>query len=406
MARGIERLSARTVTTAKCPPGKSAKFLADGGGLYLRVGASGSRSWVFRYMLAGKSHDMGLGPLHTVSLAEARTAALTQRKLRHAGQDPIKARSADKLARRTEAAKTQTFAEAAEGYVRSQERGWSAKHANEWRVTLGKYVYPTMGKLAVAAVDTGLIRRALDQLWEQHPETGRRVLDRVRVVLDAAAAAGYRDPNIPNPARWEGHLKLLMPARARGEAKRHASLPYAELPAFLVELRQRPGITPRALEFAILTAARTKEVYGATWGEIDTEARQWVIPATRMKSGREHRVALSEAALAILATIPRESNTVERPFPIGESAILTMVKRMSRRDITLHGFRATFSTWVTEQTDTPTEIRELALAHVSGDKVAAAYQRSVLLEKRRALMERWGQFCTGAEGKIVKLHRA
>jgi integrase len=357
-------------------------------------------------MLAGKSHDMGLGPLHTVGLAEARAAALTQRKLRHAGQDPIEARSADKLARRAEVAKTQTFAEAAETYVRSQEKGWSAKHANEWRVTLGKYVYPTLGELAVAAVDTGLIRRALDPLWERRPETARRVLDRVRVVLDASAAAGYRDPNTPNPARWEGHLKLLMPARVKGEAKRHASLPYAELPAFVAELRWRPGVTPRALEFAILTAARNKEVYGATWAEIDVDARQWVIPAARMKSGSEHRVALSEAALAILADIPREGNTAVRPFPIGESAILTMVKRMSRPDITAHGFRATFSTWVTEQTDTPTEIRELALAHVSGDKVAAAYQRSVLLEKRRALMERWGRFCTGAEGKIVELRRA
>lgn len=407
MTKGIERLSARTVVTAKCPPGKVARFLADGGGLYLRVGASGSRSWIFRYRLAGKSHDMGLGPLHTISLAAARASAIEQRKLRQAGQDPIEARSANKLARRADAAKTRTFADAAEAYIRAQETGWSAKHAREWRATLGKYVNPIIGELAVAAIDTGLIRRALDPLWQTHPETSRRVLDRVRVILDAAAAAGYRDPGIPNPARWEGHLKLLMPARAKAETdKRHPSLPYAELPAFMAELRSRPGITPRALEFAILTAARTKEVYGATWAEIDMEARQWIIPAHRMKSGREHRAALCEAALAILAAIPREGNTAQRPFPIGESAMLTMVKRMSRPDITPHGFRATFSMWVTEQTDTPTEIRELALAHVSGDKVAAAYQRSVLLEKRRVLMERWGQFCTGAEGKIVELRRA
>ena len=408
MAKGIERLSPRAVATSKCPPEKSARFLADGGGLYLRVGSSGSRSWIFRYMIAGKSHDMGLGPLHTVSLAEARSAARAQRGLRHAGQDPIEARSADKLARRADTAKTQTFADAAEAYIRAQETGWSAKHAHEWRVTLDKYVNPTFGKLAVAAVDTGLIRRALDPVWERRPETARRVLDRIRMVLDAAAAAGYRDPAIPNPARWEGHLKLLMPARAKVERdKRHPSLPYSELPAFIAELRQRAGVTPRALEFLILTAARTKEVYDATWAEIDEEARQWIIPATRMKTGKEHRVALSDAALSILASIPRSGKTATRPFPIGSTAMLELVKRhMGRAGVTPHGFRATFSTWVTEQTDAPTEIRELALAHVSGDKVAAAYQRSVLLEKRRTLMERWRRFCVGGEGDIVELRPA
>jgi integrase len=408
MATGIERLSARSVTTAKCPPGKVARFLADGGGLYLRVGATGSRSWIFRYRLSGKSHDMGLGSLHTVTLAEARAAAVEQRKLRRTGRDPIETQSAEKLARRAAAAKTRTFADAAEAYIRAQETGWTAKHAREWRSTIGKYVNPTFGELSVAAVDTGLIRRALDPLWQQRPETARRLLDRIRVILDAAAAAGYRDPAIPNPARWEGHLKLLMPARAKAEKDtRHPSLPYSDLPSFIAELRQRHGITPRALEFAILTAARTGEVIGATWSEIDIEARQWIIPAARMKSGREHRVALCEAALAILAAIPRAGKTAARPFPIGESAMLELVKRhMGRVGVTPHGFRASFSTWVTEQTDTPTEIRELALAHISGDKVAAAYQRSVLLEKRRTLMERWGQFCTGAEGKIVEFRRA
>jgi integrase len=396
------------MATAKCPPGKRARFLSDGGGLYLRIGSSGSRSWIFRYMIAGKSHDMGLGPLHTVSLAEARSAARAQRSLRHAGQDPIEARSASRLARRAKAAKTQTFADAGAAYIRAQETGWSTKHAHEWRVTLDKYVNPTFGKLAVAAVDAGLIRRALDPLWLRRPETARRVLDRIRMVLDAAAAAGYRDPAIPNPARWEGHLKLLMPARGRAEKdKRHPSLPYSDLPAFVAELRRRAGITPRALEFLILTATRTKEVYGATWAEIDEEARQWIIPAARMKGGKEHRAALSDAALSILAAIPRSGKTATRLFPIGSTAMLELVKRhMGRVGVTPHGFRATFSTWVTEQTDTPTEIRELALAHVSGDKVAAAYQRSVLLEKRRALMERWGRFCTGGEGKIVELRPA
>jgi integrase len=408
MAKGIERLSPRAVATAKCPPGKSARFLADGGGLYLRVGFSGSKSWIYRYMIAGKSRDMGLGPLHTVGLAEARSAAREQRRLRHAGQDPIEARSADKLARRANVTQTQTFADAAAAYIRSQETGWSAKHANEWRVTLDKYANPIFGELAVAAVDSGLIRRALDPVWVKRPETARRVLDRIRRVLDAAAAAGYRDPAIPNPARWEGHLKLLMPARAKAQKdKRHPSLPYSELPVFLVELRQRAGITPRALEFLILTATRTKEVYGATWAEIDENAHQWIIPAARMKTGKEHRVALSDAALSILAAIPRSGKTAIRPFPIAGSAMLELVKRhMGRVGVTPHGFRATFSTWVTEQTDTPIEIRELALAHVSGDKVAAAYQRSVLLEKRRTLMERWGRFCAGEEVTIIELRPA
>jgi integrase len=408
MAKGIERLSPRVVAAAKCPPGKSKKFLSDGGGLYLRVGSNGSRSWIFRYMIAGKSHDMGLGPLHTVGLAEARAAARAQRSLRHTGQDPIEARSAEKLVRRAAAAKTQTFADAAEAYIRAQQTGWSAKHANEWRITLDKYVNPTFGNLAVAAVDTGLIRRALDPVWVKRPETARRVLDRIRTVLDAAAVAGYRDPAIPNPARWEGHLKLLMPARAKAEKdKRHPSMPYSELPAFVGELRQRAGITPRALEFLILTATRTKEAYGATWAEIDEKTRQWIIPAERMKTSKEHRVALSGAALSVLSAIPRSGKTATRPFPIGSTAMLELVKRhMGRVGVTPHGFRATFSTWVTEQTDTPTEIRELALAHVSGDKIASAYQRSALLEKRRTLMERWGRFCAGEEGKIVELRPA
>jgi integrase len=178
-------------------------------------------------------------------------------------------------------------------------------------------------------------------------------------------------------------------------------------PFFLAKLRQRAGIIPRALEFAILTATRTKEVYGATWAEIDEEACQWIIPAARMKTGKEHRVALSSAALSILADIPRSGKTATQPFAIGPTAMLGLVKRhMGRVGVTPHGFRATFSTWVTEQTDTPTEIRELALAHVSGDKVASAYQRSVLLEKRRTLMERWGRFCAGGKGKVVELRPA
>jgi integrase len=353
-------------------------------------------------MIAGKSHDMGLGPLHTVGLAEARSAAREQRRLRHAGQDPIAARSADKLTRRANAARTQTFADGATAYIRAQEPGWTSKHASEWRSTLDKYALSIFGNLPVATVDTGLIRRALDQVWAERPETARRLLDRIRRVLDAAAAAGYRDPAIPNPARWEGHLKLLMPAKAKADRdKRHPSLPYSELPAFLAELRQRAGIAPRALEFLILTATRTKEVYGATWAEIDEDARQWTIPASRMKTGKEHRVPLSAPALSILAAIPRAT---ARPFPIGRTAMQGLVKRhMGLVGVTPHGFRATFSTWVTEQTDTPTEIRELALAHISGDKVAAAYQRSVLLEKRRTLMERWGRFCTDGEGEIIEL---
>jgi integrase len=330
---------------------------------------------------------LGLGPLLAVSLAEARTAVRAQRKLIHAGQDPIKTRAAA-------AAKKQTFATTATAYIRAQEPGWSAKHAADWRSTLDAYVLPIFGDTPVAEVDTGLIRLALGRVWSEHPETARRLLDRVRRVLDAAAAAGYRDPAIPNPARWEGHLKLLMPARAKADRdRRHPSLPYSELPAFLAELRQRAGITPRALEFLVLTAARTKEVYGATWAEIADDI--WIIPASRMKTGKEHQVPLSRPALSLLAALPRSG---PRLFPIGPTAMQGLTKRrLGLVGVTPHGFRSTFAVWVTEQTDTPTEIRELALAHISGDKVAAAYQRSVLLEKRRALMESWGRFCLGPE---------
>jgi integrase len=376
----------------------------DGGNLWLQVTETGARTWLFRFRHAGKARAMGLGPLHTVSLAEARTKARECRRSLLEGIDPLEARRAARAEERLAAATALTFRECAERYIATHRAGWkNPKHAAQWVATLATYVYPVFGTLPVEAVDVGLVMRAIEPIWAAKPETAGRVRGRIEAVIDWATARGYRTGE--NPARWKGHLENLLPRRAKVAAvKHHAALPYAALPNFMAELRAREGVAARALEFAILTAGRTGEVLGAKWSEIDLEGRLWVVPAGRMKAEREWRVPLSEPAAAILRGLPRGRG--DQVFGLSNMALLMLLRRMGRSDLTVHGFRSTFSDWCAEQTNTPSEVREMALAHVVGDKVEAAYRRGDLFEKRRQLAEAWARFCDGGPAQVIELRPA
>ncbi len=398
MARTINRLSHRTVEALKKPGMHS-----DGGGLYLQVTEGADRtprkSWLFRYAVAGRERQMGLGPLNDVSLAEARDRALTARELRRAGKDPITEREASRAEARLVAAKTMSFDECASAYIAAHRAGWrNIKHASQWTNTIGSYCSPVFGKLPVQLVDVGLVMKAIEPVWATKPETAARVRGRIERILDWAKVRGYRDGD--NPARWRGHLDHLLPARGKvGRVKHHAALPYAELPAFMVQLKARDAVAARALEFAILTAARTSEVLGAKWSEIDLDARVWTIAAGRMKAGREHRVPLADRAIQVIRNMEtsKQNDHIfygDQRATLSNMSLLMLLRRMGRNDITSHGFRSTFRDWVAEQTDCPSAVAEMALAHSIGNAVEAAYRRGDLFEKRRVLMSKWAAYCT------------
>ena len=270
------------------------------------------------------------------------------------------------------------------------------------------YVYPTFGDLPVSEVDTGLIMKAIEPMWTKTPETATRVRGRIESILGWATTRGYRQGD--NPARWRGHLDNLLPARAKvAKVQHHPALPYAEIGDFLTKVRALEGVSPKALEFAVLTAARTGEVVSARWPEIDLAARMWTIPGERMKAGKEHRVPLSDRAIALLKALPREKGT-EFVFigdksgkALSNMALLMTLRRMKRNDLTTHGFRSTFRDWAAEQTAYPNEMVEMALAHTIGDKVEAAYRRGDMLEKRRRLMADWAPYCarSAPPGNVV-----
>ena len=385
---------------------KEPGYYADGGGLYLQV-TDGGRSWVFRYARARKRRDMGLGPLDLVSLAEARDKALSARRLLLDGYDPIETKLAAAAAAKLEAAKALTFKTAAEKYVAAHAAGWKgAKVKPQWESTLASYAYPILGALPVGAIDTDLVLKVIEPIWTNKPETARKVRQRIEAILDWSKARGYRTGE--NPARLRGHLDHLLPAKAR-RVVHHAALPYPEIGDFMSKLRALEGLSARALELTILTAGRTSEVLGATWEEIDFDNELWTVPADRMKSGKEHRVPLSEPTLSILREL-RETSSNEFVFPGGRRgkplsnmALLMQLRRMKRNDLTTHGFRSTFRDWAAECTDYTREVAEMALAHVVSDKVEAAYRRGDLFEKRRLLMQEWAKFCATpkATGKVV-----
>jgi integrase len=389
----LNRLTARKVATET-----KLGLHADGAGLYLRVGRGGAKSWCLRYMLQGKAREMGLGGLLKVSLAEARRRAAAQRLLLVDKIDPLKKREAENSAKKIKAARSITFGQCAKAYVGSHAAGWrNAKHAQQWTNTLATYVYPTFGSVAVADVDVAMIMKVLEPIWAAKPETAGRVRGRIEAVLDWAKARGFRDGE--NPARWRGHLSNLLPARTKVQAvKHHAALPYPEIGAFMTDLRTREGAAAAALEFLILTAARTGEVIGARRSEIDFHARIWTVPAGRMKGKREHRVPLSSAAMKALERAKVEDSEflflgIKAGQGLSNMALLKVLERMNRSDLTVHGFRATFKTWATERSNFPRELVEAALAHVLEDKTEAAYQRGDILEKRRRLMGAWAEFC-------------
>jgi len=392
--RTLHRLSPRRIETER----KRGRF-ADGGGLYLQVGEKGTKSWLFRFMLDGKARQMGLGAVHTISLPEAREAALKCRKLLHEGMDPIEARKEALISQQLQTASAMTFKECAEAYIKSHSAGWrNAKHTAQWTSTLKTYVFPVFGSLPVQAVDTALVMKALDPIWQVKTETASRVRGRIEAILDWAKARNYREGE--NPARWKGHLDNLLPARSKvKKVKHHAALPYDEIGSFMNQLAERESVSARGLEFQILTAARTGEVMGANWAEIDIDKALWTIPAERTKTDVEHRVPLSTSVIALLEHM-REISSSEFVFPgakagkpLSSMAFLQLLKRMGRGDLTAHGFRSTFRDWAAERTAFPREVAEMALAHTIGDKVEAAYRRGDLFEKRRKMMDAWADYC-------------
>lgn len=406
----INRLSVKAVE-AQTKPG----LYADGLGLYLQVAKGGAKSWIFRYMLAGRPRKMGLGSVNTVSLKLARERAGEARLKLLDADDPIEQRKAERLEKLAASATVLSFKEAAEGYIKAHRAGWkNIKHAGQWKATLEAYAYPEFGSFAVSRVDTALVMKALEAIWTTKPETATRVRGRIESILDWATARGYRQGE--NPARWRGHLDKLLPARSKvAKVKHHAALPYTEVGAFMAKLRPMEGISPKALEFAILTATRTGEVVGARWSEIDTENALWTIPGDRMKAGKEHRVPLSDRALQILESLPREKGN-DSVFigekggkPLSNMALLMTLRRMEREDLTTHGFRSTFRDWAAEQTAFPNELLEMALAHTVSDKTEAAYRRGDMMEKRRRLMKEWAAYCSAPaarSGNVVSIREA
>ena len=404
MARRLNRLTAVEVR------GISQKGMHhDGGGLYLQVSAAGARSWIFRFTLDGRAREMGLGPVHAIPLAEARKRAAECRRMRVDGIDPIEARSEHRGWKRLEAGKAMTFDACAAAYIAAHEASWrNAKHREQWRNTLSSYAGPVFGSLPVQSIDVGLVMKALEPIWHTKPETASRLRGRIEAVLDWATVRSYRKGD--NPARWRGHLDKLLPARSKvHKVKHHPALPYNEMADFMAALRNQEGVAGRALEFLIMTATRTGEIIGARWDEVDLKVKIWVVPGARMKAGREHRVPLSAAAIAILEQMKdiRESEFVfaggKKGKPLSNMAMLAVLKRMGRGELTAHGFRSTFRDWAAECANFPREVVEMALAHTIESKVEAAYRRGDLFQKRRQLMEAWARFCvtSGSRADVV-----
>jgi len=327
------------------------------------------------------------------------------------GVDPISERDGLKTADRLAKARSITFDQCAAAFIKSHRKGWrNKKHAEQWQNTLATYCTPVFGSLPVQSVDTGLVIKVLEPIWPEKTETASRVRGRIEKVLDWAKVRGYRDGE--NPARWRGHLDKLLPKRHDVQKVEHyAALPYVEIGAFLQSVREQEGNAARALELVILTAARTSEVINARWDEIDLDAKVWTIPPERMKSKREHRVPLSDAAVKVLKIMQDRAEGdyvfagMKPDKPLSNMSLLALIERMGRADLTVHGFRSTFRDWAAETTNFPRDVAEAALAHVLGDKTEAAYRRGDLFEKRRKLMQAWAEQCNRkAEAKVMPIN--
>lgn len=414
MARSVNRLTARLVASIR-EPGR----YADGGGLYLLV-TSRQKSWTFVYVRQGRRRELGLGSAATVSLADARRKAEAIRRQLADGVDPLAAKQEAERDRRTP-----TFGEMADRHIAAMEPSWrNDKHRAQWAMTLGRsrdrdgnltgqgYCLELANR-RVDEITTEDVLAVLKPIWSTKPETASRVRGRIEAVLDAAKAAGYRTGE--NPATWRGHLALLLPRRQKLKRGHHPAMPYADVPPFMARLRTAPGMGALALRFAILTAARSGEVRGARWAEIDLDERTWTVPAARMKGGRPHRVPLSEPAVKILRELavmrPEDDDGSALVFPglrgrpLSDMSLSAVLRRLGFGHVTVHGFRSSFRDWAGDRTNFPREVAEAALAHVIGG-VEGAYRRSDAFEKRRRLMDAWGAYLETTEAdKVVHLHR-
>jgi integrase len=388
MARKTSGLTAKRVANLR-EPGRYKD--PDHKGLYLQIGPTGNKSWLLRFENNGRERWMGLGSAKDFKLAEARERAREKRQLLADGIDPIDHRITAKLLAAKEARERQTFKDAADEFLKLHAKGWkNAKHRAQWRSTLSQYVFPKLGELEVSTIDDALINEAVMPIWTKTPETAKRLRGRVSRIVE-----------------WVKKGKPL-PATNGKNGKHHPALPWQEIPSFMADLREREGISARALEFCILTAARTSEVIKATWDEIDLDAKTWVIPAERMKAAREHRVPLSAPVVELLRNLPREDGN---PFlfigaregkGLSNMAMLELLRGM-RSGLTVHGFRSSFKDWVSEATSTPNMVSEMALAHVVADQTEAAYRRGDLFAKRAKLMTEWSRYCASKPAEVADL---
>ena len=396
MARRATELSALEVGRLTETPGLH--FVGVVPGLILQVGTTGAASWILRATVGTKRRDIGLGSYPGVTLAMAREEARTARKKIKDGIDPVTERQANRSKLIAAQVALMPFSEAAEKYITAHEAKWkSPKSAPQWQSSLAMYAFPTIGKISVADIETAHVMRVLEAIWTSKTETASRVRGRIENILDWATVQKLRSGE--NPARWKGHLEHLLAQRSEVQkVEHHAALPYRDLGAFMVALRQVEGMGAKALEFAILTACRSGEVRGATWMEIDLDAGVWKIPAVRMKAAREHWVPLSDGVMALLNSLPRFAGC-DYVFPSSKNTMLSdmtltaVLKRMGV-PVTAHGFRSTFRDWAGEVSTFPREVIEHAMAHQLADKAEAAYQRGTLFDKRRRLMAAWSSFCS------------
>lgn len=393
---------------------KKIGYHADGDNLYLQVSSPSSKSWIFRFSFDGKRREMGIGPYPEITLEKAREAAMELRRLVKAGVDPIEQRKADQAAKRAERNNAVTFAYCAKQYIESHRHGWkNPKHAQQWTNTLEQYAYPVIGETIIKDVDTALIMRVLQPIWLAKNETAGRLRGRLENILDWAAVQGFRA--VENPARWKGHLDNLLASPGKVQKNNHfKALPYAEISPLMLALRANGSVSAKALEFLILTAARTSEIIGAKWDEIDFDNQLWIVPADRMKAKREHRVPLSSRAIEIVREM-QALKTNDAIFPgrskggfLSNAAMDKLLQQTLGIDATVHGMRSTFRDWASERTAYPHEVCEMALAHTIRNQAEAAYRRGDLIEKRRNLMADWLKFCeTSADtaGALIPFKR-
>lgn len=404
-SKQLHRLNALKVAK-EAEPG----YHADGGGLYLQISASGSRSWIFRFSLAKRAREMGLGPLSSISLAEARAQAAACRKLVSDGIDPIEDRKAARVDAAIAAPDGLLFRTAAIDYIDTHKSSWkNIKHAQQWENTLETYAYPVMGDADVANIDTSMVVRVLQPIWSKKPETASRVRGRIEAILDSAKALGKRVGE--NPARWRGHLDKILPKRNKARnVKHHPALPFADMHEFMPNLISRPATAARLLHMLILTCVRTSEALLARAEEFDLERKVWTVPPDRMKKEKELRVPLTDPVIAIVREAMKDAEPGGYLFPgqkkgrpLSNMAMLNLLDRMGYKEITVHGFRSTFRDWVAECTEYPDSLAEMALAHAVENRVEGAYRRGDMLERRRKMMEEWTRYCEGQTATVTQI---